>query len=197
MREADLEQVRIWLGLPHVARSYLAGSTLEQELDGLRQCIAREQPTYALMVLERGRPVGWCQWYVCADYPDHAAGVGAEPGDIGLDFAIGDPARVSKGWARGRSRRWWRTSPKAPLPASSRIRRRPIGLRRAREERIRARARGNDRVRADGCDDGDLPAPSVTRLLRSRRSGVLSATDLVSSIRALASSASVVASSWA
>lgn len=97
MREADLEQVRIWLGLPHVARWYLAGSTLEQELDELRQCIAREQPTYALMVLERDRPVGWCQWYVCADYPDHAAGVGAEPADIGVDFAIGDPARVGKG----------------------------------------------------------------------------------------------------
>jgi aminoglycoside 6'-N-acetyltransferase len=97
MGEADLEQVRIWLGLPHVVTWYLAGSTLEQELDELRQCIANEQPTYALMVLERGKPIGWCQWYVCADYPDHAAGVGAEPGDIGVDFAIGDPARVGKG----------------------------------------------------------------------------------------------------
>jgi aminoglycoside 6'-N-acetyltransferase len=97
MREADLELVRTWLGLPHVAAWYLAGSTVEQELDELRQCIAGEQPTYALMVLERGRPIGWCQWYVCGDYPDHAAGVGAEPGDIGVDFAIGDPARVGKG----------------------------------------------------------------------------------------------------
>jgi aminoglycoside 6'-N-acetyltransferase len=97
MGGADLEQVRIWLGLPHVVTWYLAGSTLEQELDELRQCIANEQPTYALMVLERGKPIGWCQWYVCADYPDHAAGVGAEPGDIGVDFAIGDPARVGKG----------------------------------------------------------------------------------------------------
>jgi aminoglycoside 6'-N-acetyltransferase len=97
MREADLEQVRIWLGLPHVARWYVAGSTVEQELDELRQCIAREQPTHALMVLERGQPIGWCQWYVCTDYPDHAAGVSAEPGDIGVDFALGDPARVGKG----------------------------------------------------------------------------------------------------
>ena len=97
MQEADLELVRIWLALPHVATWYLAGSTLEEELDELRQCIACEQPTYALMVLERGQPIGWCQWYMCADYPDHAAGVGAEPGDIGVDFAIGDPARVGKG----------------------------------------------------------------------------------------------------
>ncbi len=97
MREADLELIRIWLALPHVAAWYLAGSTLEQELDELRQCIAGEQPTYALVVLERGQPIGWCQWYMCGDYPDHAAGVGAEPGDIGVDFAIGDPARVGKG----------------------------------------------------------------------------------------------------
>lgn len=97
MREADLELVRTWLRLPHVARWYLAGSTLEQELDELRQCIAGEQPTYALVALERGQPIGWCQWYMCGDYPDHAAGVGAEPGDIGVDFAIGDPARVGKG----------------------------------------------------------------------------------------------------
>lgn len=97
MREADLELVRIWLALPHVAAWYLTGSTLEQELDELRQCIAGEQPTYALVVLERGQPIGWCQWYMCGDYPDHAAGVGAEPGDIGVDFAIGDPARVGKG----------------------------------------------------------------------------------------------------
>jgi len=97
MREADLELIQMWLGLPHVAKWYVSGSTVEQELDELRQCIAGEQPTQALVVLERGRPVGWCQWYVCSDYPDHAAGVGAEPGDIGVDYAIGDPARVGKG----------------------------------------------------------------------------------------------------
>jgi aminoglycoside 6'-N-acetyltransferase len=97
MREDDLELVRTWLGLPHVARWYLAGSTLEQELDELRQCIADEQPTYPLVILERGRPIGWCQWYLCSDYPDHAAAVGAEPGEIGVDFAIGDPGRIGKG----------------------------------------------------------------------------------------------------
>jgi aminoglycoside 6'-N-acetyltransferase len=97
MRAEDLELVRLWLGQPHVARWYLAGSTIERELDELRQSVAGEQPTHALVVLARGRPIGWCQWYLCSDYPDHAVGVGAEPGDIGLDYAIGDPARVGKG----------------------------------------------------------------------------------------------------
>jgi aminoglycoside 6'-N-acetyltransferase len=97
MRAEDLELVTVWLGRPHVARWYLAGSTLERELDELRQSVVGEQPTHALVVLEGGRPIGWCQWYLCSDYPDHADGVGAEPGDVGLDFAIGDPARTGKG----------------------------------------------------------------------------------------------------
>lgn len=97
MRADDLELVRGWLALPHVARWYLAGSTLEHELDELRQCIAGEQPTHVLVVHEQGRPIGWCQWYLCSDYPDYAADVGAEPGDIGIDYAIGAPARIDKG----------------------------------------------------------------------------------------------------
>jgi aminoglycoside 6'-N-acetyltransferase len=97
MRAADLDRVRNWLGEPHVARWYLTGSTIEQELDELRQSLAVQQPTHALIVLEGGRPIGWCQWYLCRAYPDHAAGVSAHPQDIGLDYAIGDPTRTGHG----------------------------------------------------------------------------------------------------
>lgn len=97
MREADLDLIRVWLGEPHVARWYLSGSTLEGELDDLRRCVAGEEPTHALVVVENGRDVGWCQWYRCADYPQHAVAVGAEADDVGLDYAIGDPARVGRG----------------------------------------------------------------------------------------------------
>lgn len=97
MRSHDLELVRRWLVEPHVARWYLTGSTVEDEIDGLRRCIAAVDPTHALLVLERNRPIGWCQWYLCSDYPDHAAAVGAEPGDAGIDYAIGDRARTGQG----------------------------------------------------------------------------------------------------
>jgi aminoglycoside 6'-N-acetyltransferase len=97
MREDDLELVRAWLSEPHVARWYLAGSSIEHQVEELRQCVAGEQPTRALVVLERGRPIGWCQWYLCRDYPDHAAGIAAGPDDVGLDYAIGDPARTGQG----------------------------------------------------------------------------------------------------
>lgn len=97
MRSRDLESVRSWLVEPHVARWYLTGSTIEHEVDELRRCVAGAERTQALVVLERGRPIGWCQWYLCSDYPDHAVAVGAARGDVGIDYAIGDPARTGHG----------------------------------------------------------------------------------------------------
>jgi aspartate racemase len=97
MEAADLELVRGWLGQEHVARWFLTGSTVSDELEDLRQCVAGTEPTLALVVLDSGRPVGWCQWYLCSSYPDHAAGVGAAPGDVGIDYAIGDPALIGSG----------------------------------------------------------------------------------------------------
>ncbi|HUA94892.1 MAG TPA: GNAT family N-acetyltransferase [Acidimicrobiales bacterium] len=97
MQPADLVLVERWLGEPHVARWYLVGSTVARELDDLRRCVAGTEPTHALVVVEAGRPIGWCQWYRCDDYPDHAVAVGAEPGDIGIDYAVGEPDRVGRG----------------------------------------------------------------------------------------------------
>jgi aminoglycoside 6'-N-acetyltransferase len=97
MREADLDLIRAWMGEPHIAKWYLSGSTLEGELDDLRRCVAGEEPTHALIVVENGRDVGWCQWYRCADYPEHAVAVGAEAHDVGVDYAIGDPASIGRG----------------------------------------------------------------------------------------------------
>jgi aminoglycoside 6'-N-acetyltransferase len=97
MRPADIDLVTAWLRSPEVARWYLVGSTVTEEARNLRRCIDGAEPTEALLVVENDRPVGWCQWYQCRDYPDHAAAVGAGPDDIGIDYAIGNPARRGKG----------------------------------------------------------------------------------------------------
>jgi aminoglycoside 6'-N-acetyltransferase len=97
MREDDLSLVARWLSTPHVARWFLTGSSVEQELDDLRQSVTGAQPVHVLMALEEGVPVGWCQWYFCADHPEWAADMGAQPGEVGVDYAIGDPARVGRG----------------------------------------------------------------------------------------------------
>jgi aminoglycoside 6'-N-acetyltransferase len=97
MRPEDLELVEAWLSAPHVARWYLAGSSVEQELDHLRQAVTGEQPVHALVVEAGDEPIGWCQWYRCEIDPDWAADMGAGPGDIGVDYAIGEADRVGRG----------------------------------------------------------------------------------------------------
>jgi aminoglycoside 6'-N-acetyltransferase len=82
--------VRKWLQQPGVARWFLAGSSIDEELEDLRRSILGAEPTEVLAAYWHGRPVGWCQWYLCRDYPDHAAGVGADPGDAGIDYALGE-----------------------------------------------------------------------------------------------------------
>ena len=97
MELADLELVRRWLADPVVADWYLTGSTLEDQLEHLRLSIVGEEPTEVLTVAEDGRPIGWCQWYMCHKYPEHAAAVGAAPDDAGIDYAIGDATRRGSG----------------------------------------------------------------------------------------------------
>ncbi len=97
MVAGDLGLVEVWLSEPHVARWFLDGATVADELADLARCVAGQDPTEVLVVLEEHRPIGWCQWYRCGDYPDHAAGVGASEDEVGIDYAIGDPAAVGRG----------------------------------------------------------------------------------------------------
>lgn len=93
----DLALVARWMVEPHVARWYLAGSSVEQEVDALRQSVAGVQRVHALLVESEGVPVGWCQWYGCDVDPEWAADMGAELRDVGVDYAIGKPDFVGRG----------------------------------------------------------------------------------------------------
>jgi RimJ/RimL family protein N-acetyltransferase len=98
MYASDLEAVQLWLREPHVARWWLAGSTLDGEFNRIRVRVHDEADTATrmLIVTEGERPIGWAQWYGWDDYPDDAADLGAQPGDIGFDYAIGDPASIGR-----------------------------------------------------------------------------------------------------
>jgi aminoglycoside 6'-N-acetyltransferase len=117
--EADLPAVEAWLALPHVARWWTPDATPEAETAKYRERIrqetgqretgqrgkdheeragqGREPATHMLMVIVDGMPVGWCQWYLWADYPAEAEAIGARDGEIGIDYAIGDPAQIGRG----------------------------------------------------------------------------------------------------
>lgn len=97
MRHDDLALVRAWLGEPHVARWFLAGTTLEDELAAIGRCLDGLDPTRVRVAESGGRPVGWGQWYRCADEPEHARGVGAGPDEAGIDYAVGDPGATGRG----------------------------------------------------------------------------------------------------
>ncbi len=165
-RSADLDLVGVWLDQPHVVRWYLTGSTAREELEDLRRCVDGVEPTHLAIALDDDRPVGWCQWYFLSAYPDHAAAVGAGPGDIGIDYAIGDPSCVGRGIGtelvaalvvRLRERH-----PDSGIIAD------PAGCERRlvpgpRAQPVRAPRRTHSCNRADGHPDGHLPAGSLDR----------------------------------
>jgi aminoglycoside 6'-N-acetyltransferase len=99
MTEADLPAVEAWLGLPHVARWWTPDTTAAAEIAEYRERVRPDSKpaTHMLMVTLDSTPVGWCQWYRWADYPAAAEAMGARDGEIGIDYAIGEPAQVGRG----------------------------------------------------------------------------------------------------
>lgn len=99
MTEHDLALVGGWLSQPHVATWRLPGTTAEAEIAEYRDRIVRgrDPATHLLTVLVDGTPVGWCQWYRWADYPQAAEAMDALAGEAGIDYAVGDPAQIGHG----------------------------------------------------------------------------------------------------
>jgi aminoglycoside 6'-N-acetyltransferase len=99
MAEDDLVLVARWLHQPHVARWW---SEPDADLAAMGRCLRGEADpgTRLLVVTAGGRPVGWAQWYRWDDDAGEAAAMGARPGEVGLDYAIGEPSATGRGWGR-------------------------------------------------------------------------------------------------
>jgi aminoglycoside 6'-N-acetyltransferase len=100
MTGEDLPLVQAWLREPHVARWWLVDETAEATLAEYADRFAgRGDPnTTMLIVVELGRgPVGWAQWYRWEDYPEEASELRTRPDEVGLDYALGDPAAIGRG----------------------------------------------------------------------------------------------------
>lgn len=57
MREVELDLVREWLADRVVARWYLVGSSVEDEIGDLRKCIVGAEPREVVLVSKRGAPI--------------------------------------------------------------------------------------------------------------------------------------------
>lgn len=92
----DLPLMHRWLATPHVNVWWHE----RLDLDGVRAKympgIEGVEPTH-VFIIECARPIGWIQWYRWADYPKHAALVGAEPETAGIDLAIGEATALGRG----------------------------------------------------------------------------------------------------
>jgi RimJ/RimL family protein N-acetyltransferase len=97
LRRDDLPLLQRWLALPHID----AWWHQPLDRDGLEATygprIDGTEPTHVFVIEYRGRTIGWIQWYRWADYPDHAARLGAELDTAGIDLAIGELDLIGRG----------------------------------------------------------------------------------------------------
>ena len=97
LRPSDFPLLEKWLSAPHVTAWWhepldLAGvhSKYGPRVDGT-------EPTHVFVIEHNGRPIGWIQWYLWSDYPEHATELKAELSSAGIDLALGEQAMTGLG----------------------------------------------------------------------------------------------------
>jgi aminoglycoside 6'-N-acetyltransferase len=90
LARSDFPLLQQWLSASHVdawwhERLDLAGveAKYAPRIDGA-------EPTHVFILQHAGRPVGWIQWYLWSDYPEHALQLNTGPASAGIDLAIGE-----------------------------------------------------------------------------------------------------------
>ncbi len=97
LQPSDFVLLQNWLSAPHVAAWWneplnLAGIEAKYgpRVDG-------GEPTHVFVVECDGNPIGWIQWYLWSDYPEHARQLGADTSAAGIDIAIGESTMTGLG----------------------------------------------------------------------------------------------------
>ena len=98
MGRGDLPDVARWRAQEHVARWWAADGepTLEAVTAHYGPAIDGMESTRMWVAEVNGRSVGFCQDYRISDHPEFAALV-PDPGAVGVDYAVGEPAVVGRG----------------------------------------------------------------------------------------------------
>ena len=97
MTEADLPSVVEWLAQPHVHRWWHLDYDLAAATKKYGPRLRGEEPTHMLIVESDAAPVGLAQWYRWDDYTEDRDNYRIGDGELGLDYAIGEPSTVGRG----------------------------------------------------------------------------------------------------
>lgn len=87
---SDFPLLQKWFSAPHVEAWWRERPDLASVEAKYGPRIDGVEPTHVFVIEYAGRPVGWIQWYLWSDYPEHAAQLNAETNSAGIDLAIGE-----------------------------------------------------------------------------------------------------------
>jgi aminoglycoside 6'-N-acetyltransferase len=97
LARSDFPLLQEWLSAPHVEAWWHEKLDLAGVERKFGPRVDRVEPTHVFVIEQAGRPIGWIQWYLWADYPQHARQLDAELTAAGIDLAIGDLAMTGLG----------------------------------------------------------------------------------------------------
>ncbi|HEU4459778.1 MAG TPA: GNAT family N-acetyltransferase [Methylibium sp.] len=104
LRRDDFPTLAGWLVEPHIARWWADDATpagLEADYGG---CIDGSEPAEVFVACVEEQALGFVQRYRLAAYPDYrdelAALAPIPPGAWGIDYLIGPPSLIGRGWGR-------------------------------------------------------------------------------------------------
>jgi RimJ/RimL family protein N-acetyltransferase len=97
MTEEDLPLVVDWLARPHVDRWWHEAFDLAEVRQKYLPRLAGVEPTFMLTVLADGAPIGLAQWYRWDDWPEDRDTYRIGPGELGIDYAIGEASACGHG----------------------------------------------------------------------------------------------------
>lgn len=99
MTAYDLKDLARWLRSPRVSKWWAAEGALDDEAVRARYLpdVRGETPTSQWVVEANGRSIGFCQDYLVKEYPEYPQ-LTPDPETLSVDYAIGEPAWISRGW---------------------------------------------------------------------------------------------------
>lgn len=113
MSRGDLPIVARWRAEPHVAKWWSTDgpATLDGVTDRYGRDIDGQTPTRIWVIEVGGRSIGMIQDYVIGDYPEYSV-LGPPPEAVGVDYLIGEPAWLGRGFGTRGLWAWMRRTRK-------------------------------------------------------------------------------------